>query len=155
VMIAIALAGRPRLLIADEPTTALDVTVQAQIVALLQQLQARTGVAILLISHDLALVRQMASRVAVLYAGRKVEEAPVARLFEAPGHPYSAGLIAAIPRLGEGRQARLAEIPGTAPSLAERGPGCAFAPRCAEARAICATPPPRHGVACHRRGASA
>jgi len=155
VMIAIALAGRPRLIIADEPTTALDVTVQAQIVALLRALQERTGTAILLISHDLALVRQMAGRVAVMYAGRKVEEAPVAELFARPRHPYSAGLIAAIPRLGGGRQARLAEIPGTAPSLAERGPGCAFEPRCPHAAPICLTPPPSRGVACHLHGASA
>ncbi|MCW3836225.1 ABC transporter ATP-binding protein [Sphingomonas canadensis] len=151
VMIAIALAGRPRLIIADEPTTALDVTVQAQIVALLQSLQRDTGIAILLISHDLALVRQMAGRVAVMYAGRKVEEAAAAALFDRPGHPYSAGLIAAIPRLGGGREARLAEIPGAAPSLAERGPGCNFAPRCPMAAEVCATPPPATGIACHFR----
>jgi peptide/nickel transport system ATP-binding protein len=149
VMIAIALAGRPSLIIADEPTTALDVTVQAQIVELLRALQDRTGTAILLISHDLALVRQMAGRVAVMYAGRKVEEAPVGQLFTRPRHPYSAGLIAAIPRLGGGRGARLAEIPGTAPSLAERGPGCAFAPRCPHAADICASSPPAGDVACH------
>jgi peptide/nickel transport system ATP-binding protein len=151
VMIAIALAGRPSLIIADEPTTALDVTVQAQIVALLRTLQGRTGTAILLISHDLALVRQMAARVAVMYAGRKVEEAAVGDLFARPRHPYSAGLIAAIPRLGGGRDARLAEIPGAAPPLAERGPGCAFEPRCPHAVDICRTPPPTRGVACHLR----
>jgi len=155
VMIAIALAGRPQLIIADEPTTALDVTVQAQIVALLRALQEQTGTAFLVISHDLALVRQMASRVAVMYAGRKVEEAPAGRLFAHPRHPYSAGLIAAIPKLGAGKGAALVEIPGTAPSLAERAPGCAFAPRCPHVADICRTPPPSHGVACHLREAFA
>ncbi|MBN8829935.1 MAG: ABC transporter ATP-binding protein [Sphingomonadales bacterium] len=155
VAIAMALAGRPRMIIADEPTTALDVTVQAQIVALLRDLQEATGVALLLISHDLALVRQMARRVVVLYAGRKLEEAPADRLFAHPRHPYSAGLIAAIPRFGAGRGARLAEIPGTAPGLNERGPGCVFAPRCPQAAAICASPPPATGVACHFAGGAA
>jgi peptide/nickel transport system ATP-binding protein len=152
VMIAIALAGRPRLIIADEPTTALDVTVQAQIAGLLRTLQERTGTALLVISHDLALVRQMASRVAVMYAGRKVEEAPTDQLFARPAHPYSAGLIAAIPRLGRGRDTRLIEIPGTAPSLAERHPGCAFASRCPHVADICWTPPPSQGNACHLAG---
>lgn len=152
VMIAMALAGRPRLIIADEPTTALDVTTQAQIVGLLRSLQDSSDMALLVISHDLALVRQMARRVAVFYAGRKVEEAPTRDLFERPAHPYSAGLIAAIPSLGAGRAQRLVEIPGTAPSLAERGPGCAFAPRCPQARDICQTPPPSRGVACHLAG---
>jgi peptide/nickel transport system ATP-binding protein len=149
VMIAIALASRPALIIADEPTTALDVTVQAQIVALLRQIQDESGTALLLVSHDLALVRQMARRVAVMYAGRIVEQASVEALFARPRHPYSAGLVGAIPRLGGGRAERLVEIPGLAPGLAERGPGCAFAPRCRQAAAICASPPPAHGIACH------
>ncbi|MBF5092842.1 MULTISPECIES: ABC transporter ATP-binding protein [unclassified Novosphingobium] len=149
VMIAIALASRPALIIADEPTTALDVTVQAQIVALLRQIQDESGTALLLVSHDLALVRQMARRVAVMYAGRIVEQASVEALFARPRHPYSAGLVGAIPRLGGGRAERLVEIPGLAPGLAERGPGCAFAPRCPQAAAICASPPPAHGIACH------
>ena len=149
VMIAIALASRPALIIADEPTTALDVTVQAQIVALLRQIQDESGTALLLVSHDLALVRQMARRVAVMYAGRIVEQASVEALFARPRHPYAAGLVGAIPRLGGGRAERLVEIPGLAPGLAERGPGCAFAPRCPQAAAICASPPPAHGIACH------
>lgn len=149
VMIAMALAGRPQLIVADEPTTALDVTVQAQIVGLLRSIQQETGTSILLISHDLALVRQMASRVAVMYAGRKVEEAPVEQIVSTPRHPYSAGLIAAIPHLGHGNSDRLVEIPGTAPSLTERGPGCAFALRCPQAAAICQTPPPTESIACH------
>ncbi|ODU70595.1 MAG: hypothetical protein ABT11_07400 [Novosphingobium sp. SCN 66-18] len=149
VMIAIALASRPALIIADEPTTALDVTVQAQIVALLRQIQDESGTALLLVSHDLALVWQMARRVAVMYAGRIVEQASVEALFARPRHPYSAGLVGAIPRLGGGRAERLVEIPGLAPGLAERGPGCAFAPRCRQAAAICASPPPAHGIACH------
>lgn len=149
VMIAIALASRPALIIADEPTTALDVTVQAQIVALLRLIQDESGTALLLVSHDLALVWQMARRVAVMYAGRIVEQASVEALFARPRHPYSAGLVGAIPRLGGGRAERLVEIPGLAPGLAERGPGCAFAPRCRQAAAICASPPPAHGIACH------
>ncbi|MGH6692843.1 MAG: ABC transporter ATP-binding protein [Gammaproteobacteria bacterium] len=133
VMIAIALACNPRLLIADEPTTALDVTIQAQILDLMRKLKEQTGAAIVLITHDLGVVAEMAQRVVVMYAGRKVEEAPVAALFEQPRHPYTQGLLHSIPRLGVAEVAgrkRLAEIPGMVPSLREEIPGCIFAPRC-------------------------
>ena len=133
VMIAMALACNPRLLIADEPTTALDVTIQAQILDLMRKLKDKTGAAIVLITHDLGVVAEMAQRVVVMYAGRKVEEAPVAALFAQPRHPYTRGLLHSIPRLGDaeasGRK-RLAEIPGMVPSLREDIPGCIFAPRC-------------------------
>jgi peptide/nickel transport system ATP-binding protein len=134
VMIAIALACNPKLLIADEPTTALDVTIQAQILDLMRALKARIGAAIILITHDLGVVAEMAERVVVMYAGQKVEEAAVRALFRRPRHPYTLGLLAAVPRLGAtlGREpAPLAEIPGVVPSLREPIIGCAFAPRCA------------------------
>jgi peptide/nickel transport system ATP-binding protein len=138
VMIAMALACGPKLLIADEPTTALDVTIQAQILDLMRALKARTGAAILLITHDLGVVAEMAQRVFVMYAGRKVEEAPVADLFARPRHPYTRGLLASIPRLGAAvARKRLAEIPGVVPSLREAIPGCVFAPRCAYATERC------------------
>ena len=138
VMIAMALACNPKLLIADEPTTALDVTIQAQILDLMRALKARTGAAILLITHDLGVVAEMAQRVFVMYAGRKVEEAPVADLFARPRHPYTRGLLASIPRLGAAvARKRLAEIPGVVPSLREAIPGCVFAPRCAYATERC------------------
>ncbi|HKA42354.1 MAG TPA: ABC transporter ATP-binding protein [Burkholderiales bacterium] len=140
VMIAMALACNPRLLIADEPTTALDVTIQAQILDLMRNLKARTGTAIVLITHDLGVVAEMAQRVLVMYAGRKVEEAPVGALFAQPHHPYTRGLLASIPRLGAGGGAmrrRLAEIPGVVPSLQEETRGCVFAPRCAYATQRC------------------
>ena len=140
VMIAMALACNPRLLIADEPTTALDVTIQAQILDLMRGLKEKTGAAIVLITHDLGVVAEMAQRVVVMYAGRKVEEAPVGALFAQPRHPYTQGLLASIPRLGKapagGRQ-RLAEIPGMVPSLREEIAGCIFAPRCAYATDRC------------------
>jgi peptide/nickel transport system ATP-binding protein len=140
VMIAMALACNPRLLIADEPTTALDVTIQAQILDLMRALKEKTGAAIVLITHDLGVVAEMAQRVVVMYAGRKVEEAPVEALFALPRHPYTRGLLNSIPRLGEaearGRK-RLAEIPGVVPSLREEIPGCIFAPRCAYATERC------------------
>jgi peptide/nickel transport system ATP-binding protein len=141
VMIAIALACDPKLLIADEPTTALDVTVQAQILDLMRQLKARTGTAIILITHSLGVVAEMAQRVVVMYGGRKVEEAPVAALFARPRHPYTRALLGCVPRLrsslsGNGK-ARLAEIEGVVPSLKEAIPGCIFAPRCAHASAQC------------------
>ena len=133
VMIAMALACNPKLLIADEPTTALDVTIQAQILDLMRKLKEKTGAAIVLITHDLGVVAEMAQRVVVMYAGRKVEEAPVAALFAQPRHPYTQGLLHSIPRLGDaeasGRK-RLTEIPGMVPSLREEIPGCIFAPRC-------------------------
>jgi len=130
VMIAIAVACGPRVLIADEPTTALDVTVQAEVLALLERLQDEIGMAMLFITHDLAVVARVAERVAVMYAGRKVEEASVEALFAAPLHPYTRGLLAATPIAGVGRATRLAEIPGIVPSLGELPAGCAFAPRC-------------------------
>ncbi len=141
VMIAMALACHPKLLIADEPTTALDVTIQAQILDLMRELKTRIGAAIILITHDLGVVAEMAARVVVMYAGRKVEEALVRDLFRRPRHPYTLGLLASVPRLGAtlGRAdpPRLAEIPGTVPSLREPITGCAFAPRCAWAVARC------------------
>ena len=157
VMIAMALACDPRLLIADEPTTALDVTIQAQILDLMRGLQAKTGAAILLITHDLGVVAEMAQRVVVMYAGRKVEEAAVNDLFDRPRHPYTRGLMSSIPKLGAGHGAgrRLAEIPGLVPSLREPIAGCAFASRCPHAVERCRAemPPleakaPGHTVAC-------
>jgi peptide/nickel transport system ATP-binding protein len=139
VMIAMALACQPRLLIADEPTTALDVTIQAQILDLMRALKEKSGAAIVLITHDLGVVAEMAQRVVVMYAGRKVEEAPVDSLFENPRHPYTRGLLNSVPRLGEAEHGirRLAEIPGVVPSLREEIPGCVFAPRCAYATDRC------------------
>jgi peptide/nickel transport system ATP-binding protein len=155
VMIAIALACRPRLLIADEPTTALDVTVQAQILALLDELKRETGTAVLLITHDLGLVADHADEVAVMYAGRIAERAPAAALFARPQHPYTIGLLGAVPRLA-GPRARLASIEGTVPDLRHPPPGCRFAPRCPFAAAACIEAPPLgeiapgHAVACWR-----
>ena len=157
VMIAMALACDPQLLIADEPTTALDVTIQAQILDLMRALKDKTGAAILLITHDLGVVAEMAQRVVVMYAGRKVEEAAVNDLFDRPRHPYTRGLMKSIPRLGAGHGAgkRLAEIPGLVPSLREPIVGCAFATRCSHATERCRSeaPPlvdkaPGHAVAC-------
>jgi peptide/nickel transport system ATP-binding protein len=147
VMIAIALACRPRLLIADEPTTALDVTVQAQIFDLLRTLQRETGTAILLITHDLHAVADIADEIAVLYAGTCVERGPAAAVLAGPLHPYTAGLLACTPRLRLGAAAALAppplaEIPGMVPPLGQRGPGCRFAPRCGSRGPDCAAPPP-------------
>jgi oligopeptide/dipeptide ABC transporter ATP-binding protein len=139
-MIAMALACRPALLIADEPTTALDVTIQAQILALVLELQKELGMGLILITHDLGVVAQTAQRVIVMYAGKKVEEADVETLFAGPRHPYTRGLMASIPALptsGASTEARLAEIPGTVPSLTRLPPGCAFAPRCALAIRRC------------------
>jgi peptide/nickel transport system ATP-binding protein len=132
-MIAMALACRPALLIADEPTTALDVTIQAQILALIVDLQTRLGTGLILITHDLGVVAQTAQRVIVMYAGRKVEEAAVEDLFENPRHPYTRGLMASMPAvigLDANNDARLTEIPGMVPSLTNLPAGCAFAPRC-------------------------
>ena len=141
VMIAMALACNPKLLIADEPTTALDVTIQAQILDLMRELKSKIDAAIVLITHDLGVVAEMAQRVVVMYAGRKAEEAPVGALFRRPLHPYTKGLLNSVPRLGaslaQERPARLAEIAGTVPSLKEAIPGCAFAERCAFATEIC------------------
>jgi peptide/nickel transport system ATP-binding protein len=129
-MIAMALAGDPALLIADEPTTALDVTVQAQILALLERLQRELGMAIVLITHDLGVVAEMADDVAVMYAGRIVESAPVEALFAGPEHPYTWGLLKSIPTLSGPRARDLVPIPGSPPSLIDRPSGCHFHPRC-------------------------
>ncbi len=129
VMIAAALAGRPELLIADEPTTALDVTIQAQILELLQQLREETGMALVLISHDLGVVADVCERVCVMYAGRIVEESDAPSLFRQPAHPYAAGLLGALPPL-TGPRRRLLAIPGRVPEPWAMPPGCAFAPRC-------------------------
>lgn len=142
VMIAMALAGEPDLLIADEPTTALDATIQAQILDLLRNLQAETGMAMVLISHDLGVISDLADRVAVMYAGRVIEEAPAAALFDAPAHPYTAGLLAALPDM-EGPLRRLEAIPGAVPAPHNLPAGCAFAARCAAKHKICETAPPR------------
>jgi peptide/nickel transport system ATP-binding protein len=131
VMIAMALCCNPKLLIADEPTTALDVTIQAQILKLMLELKGRFGAAVMLITHDLGVVAETCQRVIVMYAGRKVEEAPVLELFDRPMHPYTRGLMASIPRRRTAQSARrLQEIPGIVPSLREPIPGCPFAPRC-------------------------
>jgi oligopeptide/dipeptide ABC transporter ATP-binding protein len=132
VMIAMALAAGPELLIADEPTTALDVTIQAQILDLMRQLQADLGMAMVLITHDLGVVAEMAERVAVMYAGQIVEEASTAELFRNPLHPYTTGLMGSVPVIGR-RTSELAVIPGRVPNLINLPPGCRFAPRC-EAR---------------------
>ncbi|MBV9199278.1 MAG: ABC transporter ATP-binding protein [Alphaproteobacteria bacterium] len=141
VMIAMALACNPKLLIADEPTTALDVTIQAQILDLMRELKQKIDAAIVLITHDLGVVAEMAQRVVVMYAGRKAEEAPVGSLFRRPLHPYTKGLLDSVPRLGASldyeHAPRLAEIAGTVPSLKEPIPGCPFEARCAFATDIC------------------
>ncbi|MEL6233573.1 MAG: ABC transporter ATP-binding protein [Pseudomonadota bacterium] len=134
VMIAMAMACNPKILIADEPTTALDVTIQAQILNLMDDLRAEIGAAILLITHDLGVVAEMADRVVVMYAGAVVERAPVKALFEAPRHPYTAGLLGSVPRLFSSLDSadapHLQEIQGTVPSMRDEIVGCAFAPRC-------------------------
>jgi oligopeptide/dipeptide ABC transporter ATP-binding protein len=159
-MIAMALSCNPKLLIADEPTTALDVTIQAQILDLMRELQDTTGAAIILITHDMGVVAENADRVVVMYAGRKVEEASADDLFERPGHPYTKGLLGSLPNLEvaaqiDTRRARLNEIKGMVPSLANLLQGCTFAPRCGFATEECraAYPPlaehrPGHWVAC-------
>ncbi len=136
VMIAIALACEPRLLVADEPTTALDVTIQAQILELLARLRRELGIAMMLITHDLGVIAGQADDVVVMYAGRIVERARVDTLFRAPGHPYTAALLASMPRLDE-RMRRLRQIGGSVPGLAALPAGCRFHPRCPEAQAIC------------------
>ena len=129
-MIAMALANEPKLLFADEPTTALDVTVQAQILALMERLQRELGMAIVIITHDLGVVAEMADEIAVMYAGRIVETATAANLFASPEHPYTWGLLKSIPRLDSQRDEDLVPIPGTPPSLINPPSGCHFHPRC-------------------------
>jgi peptide/nickel transport system ATP-binding protein len=157
VMIAIALACNPKLLIADEPTTALDVTIQAQILDLLGELKSRLGMAVMLITHAMGVVAETTQRVVVMYAGKVVEEAPVAELFARPRHPYTQGLIRSIPRIDTAatHKVRLEAIAGTVPKLIAPAEGCHFASRCKFARPQCvtATPPlrevyPGHKVAC-------
>jgi oligopeptide/dipeptide ABC transporter ATP-binding protein len=160
VMIAMALSCNPKVLIADEPTTALDVTIQAQILDLMRDLQDKYGTAIILITHDMGVVAENADRVVVMYAGRKVEEADAAELFDNPGHPYTKGLLGSIPHLDtaartDTKRAKLNEIKGMVPSLFNLPPGCSFAPRCAYASDQCRNhkPPleehrPRHWIAC-------
>ena len=157
VMIAIALACNPKLLIADEPTTALDVTIQAQILELLAELKAELGMSIMLITHAMGVVAEVAQRVVVMYAGKVVEEATVGELFAHARHPYTQGLIRSIPRIDTAaiQKVRLESIPGTVPKLIEPAEGCRFAPRCRYAmpKCIAATPPlrtvaPGHKVAC-------
>jgi peptide/nickel transport system ATP-binding protein len=157
VMIAIALACKPKLLIADEPTTALDVTIQAQILDLMAELKSTMGMAVMLITHAMGVVAEVAQRVVVMYAGKVVEEATVEELFANPRHPYTQGLIRSIPRidLAATHKTRLEAIPGTVPKLIEPAEGCRFAGRCRHATPACstATPPlrevsPGHKVAC-------
>jgi len=159
VMIAMALACNPKLLIADEPTTALDVTIQAQILDLMRELKQKIDAAIILITHDLGVVAEMAERVIVMYAGHKAEEAPVRALFRRPLHPYTKGLLGSVPRLGVASAEappRLVEIPGTVPSLKDPIPGCPFAARCSFTTDICRQEMPvleekanDHFAACH------
>ena len=140
-VIAMAMAAEPRLLLADEPTTALDVTIQDQILALLLDLQERTGTTLVLVSHDLAVVAETCDRLAVMYAGRVVESASIAEIFTAPKHPYTAGLLGSIPHAAQGR--RLKPIPGQPPDLLHLPAGCPFAPRCPVSTPDCAVTPVR------------
>jgi peptide/nickel transport system ATP-binding protein len=160
IMIAMALAGNPDLLIADEPTTALDATIQAQILELLSTIRRETSMAMVLISHDLGVVAENCDRVSVMYAGRIVEQAPANQLFADPVHPYAQGLIGALPPL-DGPRRRLTAIPGTVPDPAHMPGGCAFAPRCALATEPCGLATPTlapiaddRAVACIRAEAS-
>ena len=138
VMIAMSLACRPKLLIADEPTTALDVTIQAQVLDLLMDLRDELGMAIMIITHNMGVIAEVADRVLVMYAGRIVEQSPAADLFDAPQHPYTKGLLACVPTLQQDRH-RLIAIPGSLPEPARRPPGCRFAPRCTYRIEACRT----------------
>ena len=138
VMIAMSLACRPKLLIADEPTTALDVTIQAQVLDLLMDLRDELGMAIMIITHNMGVIAEVADRVLVMYAGRIVEQSPAADLFDAPQHPYTKGLLACVPTLQQNRH-RLIAIPGSLPEPARRPPGCRFAPRCTYRIEACRT----------------
>ena len=154
-MIAMALACNPRVLVADEPTTALDVTVQAQVLELLKGLRTRLGTAVVLVSHDLGVISDVADEVLVMYCGRVIERGPAAAVFSRPAHPYSEGLLRSILRAADDG-GTLYQIPGSVPSPAERGPGCDFYPRCDRRMDVClsAKPPllpvgPGHDAACH------
>jgi len=156
-MIAMALSCRPRLLIADEPTTALDVTIQVQILTLIERLQRDLRMSVLIITHDLGVIAETASEVAVMYLGRIVEHAPVKELFDSPKHPYTQGLMASVPRLGTGGRTRLASIPGSVPDAFSIPRGCPFHPRCTQRmRDVCDAGPvpplaevsPGHRAAC-------
>lgn len=140
-VIAMALALNPRLLVADEPTTALDVTIQQQILALVDGLRRDLGMATIWVTHDLGVVAKLVDRVVVMYAGRVVEDAPTAQVFARPQHPYTARLLAALPRPGDTERGELAQISGRPPALTRLPDGCAFRPRCAEARDLCLTDP--------------
>jgi oligopeptide/dipeptide ABC transporter ATP-binding protein len=160
VMIAMALACRPRLLIADEPTTALDVTIQAQILELMKALKNELDTAVMLITHNLAVVAETCQRVIVMYAGRIIEEASTVDLFDNPLHPYTQGLLASIPSIAKDKEI-LDSIPGVVPNLLNLPPGCRFAPRCARAMEICfeeypamTAPGVDRRVACHLCSAS-
>ncbi|MNI30369.1 Oligopeptide transport ATP-binding protein OppD [compost metagenome] len=144
VMIAIALACSPKLLIADEPTTALDVTIQAQIIALMKRLSVETESSIILITHDLGVVAEMAQRVIVMYAGKIVEQGTIDEIFYEPQHPYTWGLLRSIPRLDTDANEELVPIPGTPPDLFAPPKGCAFAARCPYAMAVCLEEDPEH-----------
>ncbi|MEP3439480.1 MAG: ABC transporter ATP-binding protein [Hoeflea sp.] len=154
VVIALALCAEPRLVIADEPTTALDVSVQAQIIALLRRLARETGVAVILVTHDMGVIAETADRVAVMYAGRIVEIGTVTEVLTAPKHPYTTGLMASIPRIGE-RPETLSQIEGAMPRPFARPDGCAFGPRCPHRMEICSQRRPEskgtatRSVACH------
>ncbi|MFZ1467361.1 MAG: ABC transporter ATP-binding protein [Paracoccaceae bacterium] len=149
-VIAMALSCSPALVVADEPTTALDTTVQAQVLDLLRALRQSHGSSVVLITHDMGVVAEMADRVAVMYAGRVVETGPVADVFNDPWHPYTWGLLASIPPLTGPRQGRLYSIPGMPPAPGTQLPGCAYVARCPAAMAICHTPPPDRGDGAHR-----
>ncbi len=158
VMIAIGLACNPKLLIADEPTTALDVTIQAQILELMKDLSRRLGVAVVIITHNLGIVARYADRVNVMYAARLIETGPAEAVFARPEHPYARGLLAAVPRLDRGRSVQLATIEGAPPNLLDPPEGCRFRPRCRYAIDACERVPPAveteagHFAACHRAG---
>jgi oligopeptide/dipeptide ABC transporter ATP-binding protein len=145
VMIAMALACGPRLLIADEPTTALDVTIQAQILELLRAIQRDTGMALMLITHDLGVIAEVADRVMVLYAGRVAETAPVRALFDQPAHPYSRALLRSVPKMSS-RSGRLTTIDGAVPAVGAMPAGCRFAPRCGLRTDACEAAPPASGL---------
>jgi peptide/nickel transport system ATP-binding protein len=159
VVIAMALACKPKLLIADEPTTALDVTIQAQILELIKQLQSEMQMSVMLITHDLAVIAETCDRVVVMYAGRVVESATVHQLFDSPRHPYTRGLLDSIPKLDTVPKSRLSIIEGMVPGLLDLPPGCRFANRCTHAVDRCNETPPgidevadSHHVSCYRWG---